>query len=139
MTNSRRSQSEKQWASRGRESLSPPPESGGAGLHAPGHAQMTRDLAPQIGLLTKMADLRLYSNNLLALPGELGRLRWLPALRLSSNQLDSLADGLGNLESLTDLLVAENALEGMSPQVGRRSAHPSPPKVGAGACGPRRG
>ena len=41
----------------------------------------------QIGFLTKMQDLRLYNNNLLELPEEIGRLVWLPALRISANQV----------------------------------------------------
>jgi hypothetical protein len=34
-----------------------------------------------------MQDLRLYNNNLLELPEEIGRLVWLPALRISANQV----------------------------------------------------
>jgi len=76
-----------------------------------------RNLPPEIGNLTNLTELDIYSNQLSNLPTELGNLTNLTGLYLPDNQLRSLPAEIGNLTNLTDLYLAGNQLSSLPTEI----------------------
>ncbi|KAJ9552254.1 hypothetical protein OSB04_016299 [Centaurea solstitialis] len=83
-------------------------ESGVIGVEL-GNADLSGQLVPQLGQLTNLRNLSLFSNNLTGrIPSELGNLRSLVRLDLYKNRLEGdIPDTLGNLKKL-GILFANN-------------------------------
>jgi len=75
-------------------------------------------LPPEIGNLTNLTYLHLYSNQLAALPPEIGNLTKLTELYLGGNQLTALPPEIGNLTKLTELYLGGNQLTALPPEIG---------------------
>ncbi|GMP39106.1 hypothetical protein CsSME_00010075 [Camellia sinensis var. sinensis] len=82
-----------------------------------GNANLSGQLVPQLGLLTNLQYLELYSNNISGrIPIELGNLTSLVSLDLYLNNLSSIIpDTLGRLQKLRFLRLNNNTLSGTIP------------------------
>ncbi|XP_028089490.1 BRASSINOSTEROID INSENSITIVE 1-associated receptor kinase 1-like isoform X3 [Camellia sinensis] len=82
-----------------------------------GNANLSGQLVPQLGLLTNLQYLELYSNNISGrIPIELGNLTSLVSLDLYLNNLSSIIpDTLGKLQKLRFLRLNNNTLSGTIP------------------------
>ncbi|KAI3702052.1 hypothetical protein L6452_27662 [Arctium lappa] len=82
-----------------------------------GNADLSGQLVPQLGQLTNLQYLELYSNNITGkIPSELGNLTSLVSLDLYLNRLDGIIpDTLGNLKKLRFLRLNNNTLTGTIP------------------------
>ncbi|XP_024959255.1 BRASSINOSTEROID INSENSITIVE 1-associated receptor kinase 1-like isoform X2 [Cynara cardunculus var. scolymus] len=82
-----------------------------------GNADLSGQLVPQLGQLTNLQYLELYSNNITGrIPSELGNLSSLVSLDLYLNQLEGvIPDSLGNLKKLRFLRLNNNTLRGTIP------------------------
>lgn len=69
------------------------------------------EIPKDIGYLTQLTDLNLYSNLLKELPKEIGNLYRLQRLNLNNNLLEKIPKELGNLSNLTDLSIRHNRLK----------------------------
>ena len=73
--------------------------------------------------LMKLRDLRPFdSNQLTALPPEIGQLTALRSLRLDGNKLTALPPELWQLTALQDLSLDQNRLTALPPEIGRLTA-----------------
>ena len=77
------------------------------------------DLPPEIGNLSNLTSLSLYSNQLSSVPTEIGNLSNLTSLYISENQLNSLPPEIGNLSSLTVFHLRNNQLSSLPPEIGK--------------------
>ncbi|KAL7205946.1 hypothetical protein ACSBR2_018794 [Camellia fascicularis] len=84
-----------------------------------GNANLSGQLVPQLGLLTNLQYLELYSNNISGrIPIELGNLTSLVSLDLYLNNLSSIIpDTLGRLQKLRFLRLNNNTLSGTIPML----------------------
>nr|XP_043618798.1 BRASSINOSTEROID INSENSITIVE 1-associated receptor kinase 1-like [Erigeron canadensis] len=82
-----------------------------------GNANLSGQLVPQLGQLTNLQYLELYSNNITGrIPNELGNLTNLVSLDLYLNRLDGgIPDTLGKLQKLRFLRLNNNTLTGTIP------------------------
>ncbi|XP_019170008.1 PREDICTED: BRASSINOSTEROID INSENSITIVE 1-associated receptor kinase 1-like isoform X1 [Ipomoea nil] len=82
-----------------------------------GNANLTGQLVPQLGLLSNLQYLELYSNNISGIiPNELGNLTNLVSLDLYMNHLSGpIPDSLGKLQKLRFLRLNNNTLNGGIP------------------------
>ncbi|XP_076957417.1 BRASSINOSTEROID INSENSITIVE 1-associated receptor kinase 1-like [Bidens hawaiensis] len=82
-----------------------------------GNANLSGQLVPQLGQLTNLQYLELYSNNITGrIPNELGNLTNLVSLDLYLNKLDGvIPDTLGKLQKLRFLRLNNNTLTGTIP------------------------
>lgn len=80
------------------------------------------ELPPEIGQLSSLTGLDLFSNNLTSLPPEIGQLSSLTKLRLFNNQLTSLPPEIGQLAALTTLDLSNNNLASLPPEIGQLAA-----------------
>lgn len=76
-------------------------------------------IPPEIGQLTGLTQLYLYSNQLTTLPLEIGQLANLIRLNLHSNQLTTLPAEIGQLASLTELDLQSNELTTLPTEIGQ--------------------
>jgi len=67
-------------------------------------------LPPEIGQLSDLEALFVFSNNLTAIPKEIGALSNLKNLVLQENQIASLPEELGLLSNLEDLQLKDNPI-----------------------------
>ncbi|GJS20120.1 brassinosteroid insensitive 1-associated receptor kinase 1-like protein [Tanacetum coccineum] len=83
-----------------------------------GSAQLSGQLAPELGTLTNLQYLELYGNKITgSLPNELGNLTNLLSLDLYQNQLDGgIPETYGNLQKLRFLRLNNNNLTGTIPE-----------------------
>ncbi|MDP1586301.1 MAG: leucine-rich repeat domain-containing protein, partial [Prosthecobacter sp.] len=77
---------------------------------------------PEIGQLSALKELRLFSNQLTGLPSEIGQLSTLTVLDLEDNQLTSLPPEIGQLSALTGLSLSNNHLTNLPPEIGLLAA-----------------
>lgn len=77
-----------------------------------------RTLPPEIGDLSKLTSLILYSNALETLPSRIGDLSDLSILLLFRNQLAGLPSEIGNLSSLTVFDISHNNIASLPPEIG---------------------
>ncbi|KAI8024797.1 BRASSINOSTEROID INSENSITIVE 1-associated receptor kinase 1 [Camellia lanceoleosa] len=84
-----------------------------------GNANLSGQLVPQLGLLTNLQYLELYSNNISGrIPIELGNLTSLVSLDLYLNNLSSIIPNtLGSLQKLRFLRLNNNTLSGTIPMI----------------------
>ncbi|KAL7583886.1 hypothetical protein Lser_V15G46057 [Lactuca serriola] len=82
-----------------------------------GNADLSGELVSELGQLTNLQYLELYSNNITGkIPDELGKLRQLVSLDLYLNQLEGgIPNTLGNLQKLRYLRLNNNSLMGTIP------------------------
>nr|XP_043628409.1 BRASSINOSTEROID INSENSITIVE 1-associated receptor kinase 1-like isoform X2 [Erigeron canadensis] len=82
-----------------------------------GGANLSGQLAPDLGQLTNLQSLALYNNNITGnIPSELGNLTRLSSLDLYQNQLDGdIPATLGKLQKLRSLRLNNNKLSGTIP------------------------
>ena len=76
-------------------------------------------LPAEIGLLTKLEELRIWDNQITALPPEIGQLTKLQEVRFSRNQLTSLPAEIGLLTNLQELYLSTNQLTTLPPEIGQ--------------------
>ncbi len=79
-------------------------------------------LPAEIGDLSSLQTLRIYSNQITGLPAETGNLTNLQELHLANNQLSGLPATLGNLSSLLSLHLDNNQLTDLPVTIGNLSA-----------------
>jgi hypothetical protein len=79
------------------------------------------EVPPEIGNLTNLQILYLYTNQLSSLPPEIGNLSNLQWLHLSNNQLNSLPPEIGNLSNLQGLYLSDTQLNSLPPEIGNLS------------------
>jgi internalin A len=75
----------------------------------------------EIGQLSNLSELYLYSNQLTTLPTEIGQLSNLTVLDLNSNQLTTLPAEIGQLSNLTVLDLNSNQLTTLPAEIGQLS------------------
>jgi somatic embryogenesis receptor kinase 1 len=82
-----------------------------------GNAGLSGQLVPQLGILTNLQYLELYSNNLSGtIPKELGNITALVSLDLYQNNFTgTIPDSLGNLRNMRFLRLNNNSLSGSIP------------------------
>ncbi len=74
---------------------------------------------PEIGQLSALTQLHLYSNQLSNLPPEISQLCALKELRLSDNLFTSLPPEIGQLSLLNQLYLEDNRLTSLPPEIGQ--------------------
>ena len=79
-------------------------------------------LPPEIGRLTGLTQVLLFSNYLSVLPPEIGQLTRVTELDLQSNQIVSLPPEIGQLTALTTLWLHDNRLATLPPEIGQLTA-----------------
>eukprot|EP00741_Cyanophora_paradoxa_P004883 tig00000841_g4738.t1 len=84
--------------------------------------RLTRIPGAELAKLTNLEKLWLQSNQLTALPPEIGRLSALQVLDVSFNQLTALPPEIGRLAALQTLYVGDNQLTALPPEIGRLAA-----------------
>ncbi|HEY0552140.1 MAG TPA: GTPase, partial [Verrucomicrobiae bacterium] len=81
-----------------------------------------RYLPPEIGQLTALVQLELYSNVLSTLPPEIGKLKSLTRFYLFNNRFSALPPEIGKLTSLTRFDLDLNELSTLPPEMGKLTA-----------------
>ncbi|UOB19143.1 leucine-rich repeat domain-containing protein [Abyssalbus ytuae] len=76
-------------------------------------------LPAEIGQLTSLETLSLYSNQLTSIPAEIGQLTSLKGLYLGNNQLTSIPAGIGQLTNLEFLFLHNNQLTSIPAEIGQ--------------------
>ena len=79
-------------------------------------------LAPEVGQLSALTVLWINYNQLTSLPPEIGQLAALTQLRLDNNQFTSLPPEIGQLAALAWLDLEKNALTSLPPELGQLTA-----------------
>ncbi len=78
-------------------------------------------LPSEIGQLSNLTELSLYSNQLSGLPSEIGQLSNLTKLDLENNQLRVLPSEIGQLSNLSELSLYSNQLRVLPSEIGQLS------------------
>ncbi|MBI3822971.1 MAG: TIR domain-containing protein [Planctomycetes bacterium] len=81
-----------------------------------------KTVPPEIGQLTALLTLELYSNQLTWLPPEIGQLKALKILHLGYNCFTVLPPQIGQLAALTHLFPHNNKLKALPPEIGQLTA-----------------
>ncbi|HWB01391.1 MAG TPA: COR domain-containing protein [Verrucomicrobiales bacterium] len=79
-------------------------------------------LPPEIGQLTALTQLHLYTNHLTALPPEIGQLKALTTLYLHNNRITAVPPEIWQLRALTQLFLSLNQLTALPPEIGHLTA-----------------
>lgn len=74
------------------------------------HSNELEAIPPDLGMCTQLTHVDLSHNHLMGLPAEIGRLDKVKYFDISDNQVELLPDTIGNMTSLTELNLDSNKL-----------------------------